>query len=255
MTAHLYFGAALSASIGSSGTRLRPLADLKTPLAPHERFAQRILLALQALGYIEPELSPSWAEDWIVASDWLTRGFENLSWRVLRPSGDTQQVLSSWAEDHDIVEKALATWVDVWVDLALAEVAGYARSALAEAGFNPQWADGAGSALVTGVKYFSVDKVMYLIHIALRSLAMAHQRGSVYPTKPAHVFSTSLQAYVKRARTEGWSIRGVARPSDPPSAIAVLFADEVTGLGDRYYTERPCLEALVETLHANRLTI
>jgi len=77
----------------------------------------------------------------------------------------------------------------------------------------------------------------------------------LYPTKPAHVFSTSLQAYIKRARTEGWTIRGVARPSDAPSAITVLFADEVTGLGERYYTERPCREALVETLHANRLTL
>jgi hypothetical protein len=34
----------------------------------------------------------------------------------------------------------------------------------------------------------------------------------------------------------------------PRSSITVIFADSVTGLGERYFTERPSLDALVRAI-------
>jgi len=70
LTADLFFVSALRAAADSSFTRLLPLADLREPLAPHPRFAQRMLLALQSVDYIRPELSQAWASDWLSSRDW-----------------------------------------------------------------------------------------------------------------------------------------------------------------------------------------
>ena len=78
LTAQLYFAAALRVGADTSGTRLLPLDLLREPLAPHTRFSQRILLALQALEFIEPELTRSHAADWLFARDWIQHGFTSL---------------------------------------------------------------------------------------------------------------------------------------------------------------------------------
>lgn len=78
LTADLFFVAALRAGADSGHTRLLPLTRRREPLAPHKRFSQRILLALQALRYIEPELSLSHAEDWLYSRDWITYGFADV---------------------------------------------------------------------------------------------------------------------------------------------------------------------------------
>ena len=248
-TADLFFAAALRVGADCSNTRLLPLALLREPLAPHGRFSQRMLLALQALGFIEPELSQSHAEDWLFSRDWITHGFANVAWRILKPPRSYVGALQDWAEGEDTSTAVLETWVDIWEDLALAEVAEYARWSLARSAFNPDWADEATSALQQGLKYFGANQVMYLVHIALRSIALTHQRGSVPITHLGHVFASSIANYVQRASTEHWTIRGMTRATDlPRSSITVIFADAVTGLGERYFTERPSLAALVRAI-------
>lgn len=254
LTADLYFVSALRAGADRSRTRLLPLADLKEPLAPHGRYAQRILLALQSLGYIEPELSLSWADDWLESRDWLSHGFENVSWRILRPPGASNEALQIWGDELDTNRCALKTWATVWEDLALAEVAEYAQCSLADAGFNPNWANDATEALQAGLTKFSIHQLMYLVHIALRSLALEQRRLLPRSCKPGQAFSAAIRNYVRRASAEGWVIRSMVRPSDlPRSAITVVFAESVTRLGERYYTERPSLDALARTV-ASRLT-
>jgi hypothetical protein len=208
-----------------------------------------MLLALQALGYIEPELTLSHAEDWLYSRDWITHGFANVSWRILRPPGAAMGALRNWAEGEDTSTAALETWVEIWEDLALAEVAEYARWSLARSAFNPDWADEATSALQEGLKHFGANQVMYLVYIALRSIALTHQRGSVPITQLGHVFASAISNYVERAATEHWKVRGMTRSADlPRSSITVIFADSVTGLGERYFTERPSLDALVRAI-------
>ncbi|WP_313920752.1 hypothetical protein [Tahibacter sp.] len=254
LTADLYFVSALRAGADRSRTRLLPLADLKEPLAPHGRFAQRMLLALQSLGYIEPELSLSWADDWLDSRDWLSHGFENVSWRILRSAGASNEALHVWGDELDTSPGALRTWAAVWQDLALAEVAEYARCSLADTGFNPNWATDAAESLQAGLTKFSVHQIMYLVHIALRSLALEQRRLLPRGGKPGHAFSAAIRNYVRRASTEGWVIRAPSHPLDlPRSAITVIFAEMVTGLGDRYYTERPSLDALTRSV-ASRQT-
>lgn len=248
LTADLYFVSALRAGADRSRTRLLPLADLKEPLAPHGRFAQRMLLALQSLGYIEPELSLSWADDWLESRNWLSHGFENLSWRILRSPGASSEALQACSDEQDAGTRVLKTWATVWEDLALAEVAEYTQCALADTGFNPNWASDATEALQVGLTQFSIHQIMYLVHIALRSLALDQRRVLPRNGKPGHAFSAAIRNYVRRASTEGWVIRSMLRPTDiPRSAITVVFADAVTGLGERYYTERPSFDALTRT--------
>jgi hypothetical protein len=244
LTADLYFLSALRAGADRSRTRLLPLADWKEPLAPHDRFAQRMLLALQSLGYIEPELSRSWAEDWLDSRNWLSHGFENLSWRILRSPPPTH-VLTAWTHEPLTAAAALETWAGLWQDLALAEISEYSRCSLEQTGFNPNWAYESIDALRAGIEKFSVNQVMYLVYITLRSLALEQRRATARVSKVGHLFSSTLRSYVQRAWAEGWAIRGFARSSElPRSAIAVLFAETATGLGERYYTESPSLEAL-----------
>lgn len=249
LTADLFFVSALRAAADSSYTRLLPLADIREPLAPHPRFAQRMLLALQSIGYIQPELSLSWAADWLSTRDWHSHGFENVSWRILRSPIESTDALYGWAEGTDSTTSVFDSWLGLWEDLALAEVAEYTRWSLAQVGFNPCWANDTTGALTAGLQRFSIQQVMYLVHIALRSLAFQHQRASTGVGRLGHLFSSSINNYVQRASAERWTIRGMVRTPDlPRSAIAALFADAVTGLRDRYYTERPSLDALARAL-------
>jgi hypothetical protein len=249
LTADLFFVSALRAGADRSLTRLSSLATLRAPLAPHGRFSQRMLLALQSAGYIEPELSASWSDDWLRARDWLSYGFENVSWRILRSPDASTEALRRSSEEGEDVADALSVWAGVWEDLALAEVAEYARCSLAEAGFNPDWADDATEALQAGLAQFSVHQIMYLVHIALRSLALEQRRSFPRYGQAGHAFTAAIRNYVRRAAAEGWVIRGMTRPLDlPRSAITVIFAETVTGLGDRYYTECPSLDALARTV-------
>lgn len=253
LTADLFFVSALRAGADTSFTRLIPLADLREPLAPHPRFSQRMLLALQSVGYIQPELSMSWAADWLSSRDWFDHGFENVSWRILRSPIESTDALYNWAEGTDPTTSIFESWLRMWEDLALAEVAEYTRWSLAQVGFNPCWAKEATMALAAGLQRFSIQQVMYLVHIALRSLALQHQRASTGIGRLGHLFSSTINNYVQRAHAEQWTIRGMSRTPDlPRSAIATLFADAVTGLRERYYTERPCLDALARALVGER---
>lgn len=251
LTATLYFAAVLRAAADSSQTRLLPLDLLREPLAPHENFSQRILLALQALEFIEPELTRSHAADWLFARDWIRHGFKSLGWRVLRQAPVQQLAiladeLAGLLERTEPATETLAHLVALWEDLALAEAAEFARLALGRAGYDPRWADQAAPALQQALKHFGVTQVMYLVHISLRSVALTHQRGTVPTAQLGHVLSTSITDYTQRAVAEKWAIKGMIRdPDRPRSAIASLFADTVTRLGPAYMSDPPSIKALV----------
>lgn len=253
LTATLYFAAVVRVAADSSQTRLSPLESWKEPLAPHEHFSQRILLALQALEFIEPELTRSHAADWLFARDWIHHGFKSLGWRVLRPVPVPLTIVADelvgLLERTDSTDETLVHLVALWEDLVLAETAEFARLALSRAGYDPRWADEAAPALQQALKHFGASRVMYLVHISLRSVALTHQRGSVPTPQLGHVLSTSIADYTQRAVAEKWSISGMVRDLDRPrSAIARLFADTLTRLGPDYMSEPPSMDALVRAL-------
>ena len=255
LTAQLFFAAALRVGADASNTRLLPLDLQREPLAPHARFSQCMLLALQALEYIEPELTKAHADDWLFARDWIDHGFTSLGWRVLRPAPaqitDYTHALSAVLDHADSVDGTLAQLLALWEDLALAETAEFARLALSRSGYDPRWADEAAPALRKALEHFGASQVMYLVHISLRSVALTHQRGAVPTSQLGHVLSTSIADYVQRALAERWAIRGMVRGLDRPrSAVAALFADTVTGLGAAYLAEPPSTDVLVRALVA-----
>ena len=252
LTANLYFAATVRVAADSSLTRLLPLYALKEPLAPHSSFAQRMLLSLQALGAIEPELSVSNAEDWLTARDWIDLGIETLAWRICWSPGDCRdrrRFAEALLADIEPTESALESLVQIWEDLALAEVAHYADWALAKSGYNPHWALFAIERLREALRSFSVGQVMYFVHIALRSVATTHQQGGVASDRLGYVFADAIGSFSRRAIIEHWTVRGMARPSElPMSAIASLFAEEVTHLHDEYLTIPPSIGALLNAM-------
>lgn len=252
LTATLYFAAAIRAGADSSLTRLLPLQLLKEPLSPHENFSHRMLFALQALGVIQPELSPSNAEDWLMAKDWLELGPQTLAWRICRSPGDCRErstMANLLLGEIDPSEDVLTVLLDVWQDLALAEVVQYSGWELAKSGYNPQWAEAATSSLREALQIFSIAQVMHLTQLAMRSLASTHQRGGVPSSRLGTVFADSLSYFSRRAKLEKWSVRKVARPAELPiSVIVALFADEVTRLHDEYATRTPSTTALLDAM-------
>ena len=256
LTASLYFSAAVRVGADVSLTRLLPLDALHKPLAPHDNFSQRVLLSLHALGVIEPELSQSHAEDWLLARDWMHHGFDSIAWRIRWAPRDCQrqhEEVKELLKDIELSEDTLQALLALWEDLAQAEVAQYARWTLAKSGYNPEWTNLATNVLSRALEDFSVSQVMYLIYLSMRTVATTHQQGGLDATRLGQVFSDSIANYAQRANYEQWTIRGMNRPQDlPMSTLAMIFAHEVTRLDDEYLTLRPTLSALQAAITRHR---
>ncbi|GLQ91613.1 hypothetical protein [Dyella acidisoli] len=256
LTASLFFSAAVRVGADIALTRLLPLDALNKPLAPHDNYSQRVLLSLHALGIIEPELSQSHAEDWLLARDWMRHGFDSIAWRIRWASRDCRrqhEEVKELLRDIEFSEDTSQALLALWEDLALAEVTQYARWTLAKSGYNPEWTDQAVDALRRALEDFSVGQVMYLIYLAMRTLAMTHQQGGMDVARLSLVFADTIAGYARRAQVESWAIRGMSRPTDlPMSTLALIFAHEVTRLDDEYLTVRPSAEALANAMTRHR---
>lgn len=248
LTASLYFSAAVRVAADISLTRLLPLDALSLPLAPHDSYSQRVLLSLQALGVIEPELSLSHADDWLLTRNWMHYGFDSVAWRIRWAPRDCRrqhEEVKELLKDVDLSEDAMQALLALWEDLALAEAIQYARWTLAKSGYNPEWSNLAMEGLRQALKYFSVSQVMYLIYLAMRSVSSTHQQGGVEAIRLGQVFASSITSFSQRAAVEHWDIRGMSRPAELPlSTLATIFAHEVTRLDDEYLTQRPSSTAL-----------
>ena len=256
LTANLYFAATVRVAADLSLTRLLPLFALKEPLAPHGTFSQRILLSLQALGVIEPELSASNADDWLMARDWIDLGLDTLAWRIRWAPRDCRtrhEVAQELLRTVEASDETLEGLLIIWQDLATAEVVQYAAWALERSGYNPQWAEVAFGNIREALTHFSVAQTMYFVSIALRTVASTHQQGAVASNRLGHVLADAVGSFLRRARLEGWTVRGMARPSDMPmSMIAHIFAHEVTRLDDEYLTKTPSTQALLDAMTRTR---
>lgn len=256
LTADLFYMAAIRAGGERGVTRLLPLSEFRQPLAPHKRFSERMLIALLGIGYIEPDLPVSQSENWLCSRDGLFRGFESVRWKTKRSPAASMVALENWTEGSDPERSVLEAWREMWEDLALAEVAEYTRWSLAEVGFNPTWALDSIKALASGLTRFSVRQVTYLVNVTLRSMALERRRASTGASKLDRTFAVLLCDVVQRAIAEHWAIRGLARTTDlPRSAIAAVFAETVTELGDRYYSECPSLDVIASALRSRETTL
>lgn len=256
LTASLYFSAALRVAGDLAMTRLMPLEIARTPLAPHGVFSHRVLLALQALGVIEPELSLSQAQDWLSSRDWPRSGLESVAWRIrwaprdcLRQHEAAQQLLADIDPSNEVLEVLLG----IWEDLGAAEAVQFAGWTLSRYGYNPQWAQTARDALCRSLQTFSVSQVMYLVQLAARTVVTTHHQKEAGAARLDEIFVSSIGSFTRRAVVEGWDVRGVVRPTELPlSAISSIFAHEVTKLDEDYLAVRPSTEALVRALLRDR---
>ena len=256
LTASLYFSAALRVAGDLAMTRLMPLEAVGRPLAPHEGFSHRVLLALQALGVIEPELSLSQAQDWLSARDWPRSGLESVAWRIRWTPRDCQrqhdaarQLLTDIDPSHEVLEVLQA----IWEDLGTAEAVQYAGWSLAKFGYNPQWGLSAVDTLSETLRVYSVSQVMYFIQLAARTVVTTHQQAGAGASRLDQLFVSSIGSFARRAQVERWDVKGVSRPSNLPlSVISSIFAYEVTRLDEDYLTLCPSEEALACALLRGR---
>ncbi|WP_234411302.1 hypothetical protein [Rhodanobacter thiooxydans] len=257
LTASLYFTAAVRVAADASLTRLLPLDALQNLLAPHEHFSHRILLSLQALGVIEPELSLAHADDWLLSRDWMKYGFDSVAWRIRWTPGDCRRrhdiANEIWSDVDFDDDESLSALLALWEDLALAEVAQYTGWLLSKSGYNPDWTYCAIDALRHALEIFSVNQVMYLVYLSVRSVATTHQLGGVESARLGLVFASSVTSFSGRANAEGWNIRGMTRPAElSMSSISLIFAHEVTRLDDEYFAKSPSLELLRGSMTRHR---
>ena len=250
LTANLYFAAAVRVAADRSMTRLLPLDALKNPLAPHESFSQRILLSLQALGAIQPELSN--AEERLMARNWIALGLDSLTWRICWSPGDCcdrRDRAEEFLRDVYPSVTALEGMLSIWEDLALAEVAQYANWLLAQSGYNPRWDQLAIGNMREALKTFSASQVMYLVRTSVRETASMHLQRRVPSSKLGNVFADAIGSHYRRAILDQRTIRGISRPDELPlSTIASMFAYEVTRLDDEDLLLAPSMGALVYAL-------
>ena len=252
LTANLYFAATVRVAADRSLTRLVPLDALKEPLSPHGTFSQRILLSLQALGFIEPELSLSTAQDWLTARDWIELGLDSLAWKIRwapRECRDRRDFANQLLRQIEPSDDALETLLAIWQDLALAETAQFAGWLLAKSGYNPQWVQTAIRSIREALTSFSVADTMYLITVSMRTMAATHQQGGVPTTRLGGILADAIASFCRRATVEQWKIRRMWRPIElPESAIATMFAHELTRLNDEYFTRPPSVAALLNAM-------
>ncbi|AIF48161.1 hypothetical protein HY57_13270 [Dyella japonica A8] len=233
-------------------TRLMPLGMTRKSLSPHENFSQRILLALQALGVIEPELGQAEAEDWLLAKDWQRYGFDSVAWRIRwsprdcrQRHDDARRLLSDIEPSEETLEALLA----IWRDLALGEAIQYAGWSLDRFGYNPQWGMAAAVELSQALEWFSVGQVMYLVLQAARIVAKTHQQSGAGSQRLGEVFVSTVGSLNRRAVAEKWDVKDLARPSELPlSEISSIFAYEVTRLDEDYFSRCPNADALLNGL-------
>lgn len=256
LTASLYFSAALRVAGDVAMTRLMPLEAVGRPLAPYGGFSHRVLIALQALGVIEPELSLSQAQDWLSARDWPRSGLESVAWRIRWTPKDCQcqhDAAKQLLADIDPSEEVLEVLQDIWEDLGTAEAVQFAGWSLAKFGYNPQWGFSAVDALREALQTFSVSQVMYFIQLAARTVVTTHQQAGAGATRLDQLFVSSIASFARRAQVERWEVKGVTRPGDLPlSVISSIFAYEVTRLDEDYLAVRPSRGALVCALLRGR---
>lgn len=99
----------------------------------------------------------------------------------------------------EYINETFAQLVALWEDLALVETAEFARLALSRSGYDPRWADDAAPALRQALEHFGASRVMYLVHISLRSVALTHQRGAV-PTSQLGTSKNPPTSYPEPSR-------------------------------------------------------
>lgn len=256
LIANLYFAAAVRVAADHSMTRLLPLENLKEPLSPHEDLSHRILLSLQALGAIEPELSQAIAQDLLTIEDWIAVSFGSLAWRICwspRDCRERRNFAEELLRDELPTDRTLEGLLGIWEAIAIAEVAQYANWLLEKSGYNPQWDRVAIGNVRAAIKTFSASKVMYLVHLALRATTTTHQQGGIAASKLGNVFADAIGSFTRRAIVENWTIRSIERPIDLPiSAIAAIFSHEVTRLDDEYLTLTPSFAALLNAMSRGR---
>src|SRR5690606_37844458 len=112
-----------------------------------------------------------------------------------------------WSELDFNDDESLSALLVLWEDLALAEVAQYTSWLLTKSGYNPEWTCCAIDSLRRSLETFSVNQVMYLVHLSVRSVATTHQQGGVESARLGMVLTSSISSFSGRAKVEGWNIR------------------------------------------------
>lgn len=239
----LFLAAALLDSPTSAAYRY---ARQKSRLGPHWRFGAQMLTELADAGLI------------------VMRGNDSLRiWGV--PQAVPQEPEWSLSETLNllpnlqtcVMSQALTTsgapgagdeLFTLWRELAIAEVVDYLATELAEHRFDEAWALAAVPALERGLRRLSINQMFYFCWLAVRETASRYLRFPNSISSLSEGLVSYIDQRIDRTFAERWAIRDWGDNKRTASAIALVFAEKVTGIGSDYLGTVPSRDRLGDRL-------
>lgn len=134
---------------------------------------------------------------------------------------------------------------EVWRILAAAELVGFLGAELSDHHFDEAWALEIEASALGIVDSLSIARGFYFCWLAVRDLASAYLRFPGARERLPHTLKDAFDSKLRKAHSEGWSIRDSARHlRSPESAVASVFSTVVTELRGNYLLLPVCPDNL-----------
>lgn len=219
-------------------------ARAQSRLAPHAEMASQMLRELSYAGAIAWGSAGDASRSWIFGAP----PSQPMEWRLsdaLAAVKDLTFELKQHAVSLASAPAATEDLFTVWRELAISEAVGFLGNELGEHRFDEKWALTAVPAIERGLRKLSATQMYYFCWLAVREVASRYLR---YPAS-IHTLADSLVLYidqrVDRAIAERWALRDWSDYRGRTlSAVAAVFADQITKLGSDYLARVPSRELL-----------
>jgi hypothetical protein len=159
------------------------------------------------------------------------------------------------ASAQRVLEEALrgrwsADWVvdrhDLWRKLALAECLEYLRVSLDDHGLSKEMGEKTRHVVANALNDFSIGQVYSFIWRAAKDAAAFYLRERVTKSHAANTVVGAIERSAERALANGWDVKDYRRDRRVPEAPLVQLFATSTGLGERYWSDVPGAEAVLE---------
>lgn len=224
------------------------LIDQVLPLCCTSDWQADVALRLHDLGYID-------VGDLSIGIDWqpleevdghLDLDIDLIPWKLSLGKSCTEniEILSSYEQTLRCASQWNVGWEtelqSLWHECALDEVLAYFSARLHQHGFVPRIGDKTRQVFSEILDHFSVYEAYNFVWAAVKNAAAYKLRTNVSGRHAANTIVGYCQQRAERAVAEKWSIKPYRRdPSIPVSVRSSLFANVVTKLGERFYSDSP----------------
>ncbi len=208
--------------------------------------ARSIVIELYMAGYLDIASNVKNQSTAVTRNNISGSDITDIEWQLVLGSGISANLSAvSYLEKrlHDFDTHPthwVASTVDLWRELALEELLAYLELRLAEHHFAPCIGEKTRTVLLNLLNDFPIYKIYNFIWGAVTNAAAYQVRSGVSRQQAANTVVGNCQKKAERAKAEGWNVKDYKRdPRLPGSARMSLFANVVTGIGERVFSEVP----------------